>query len=57
LAWIAGAAVFVVWNGSAWEPAGVQLDVSDAIFSLMNAVDPTKRAIGLLCACCRNGRL
>lgn len=44
LAWIADDAVFVVWNGSAWEPVGEPQDVSDAIFSLVNAVDPTKRA-------------
>ena len=45
LAWIADEAAFVVWNGSAWDPVGVPQDVSDAIFSLVNAVDPTKRAV------------
>ena len=45
LAWIADEAAFVVWNGSAWDPVGVPQDVSDAIFSLVNAVDPTKRAL------------
>lgn len=45
LAWIADEAAFVVWNGSAWDPVGVPQDVSDAIFSLVNAADPTKRAL------------
>ncbi|MDP2739262.1 MAG: DUF2793 domain-containing protein [Pseudorhodobacter sp.] len=45
LAWIVDEAAFVVWNGSAWDPVGVPQDVSDAIFSLVNAVDPTKRAL------------
>jgi hypothetical protein len=45
LAWIAAEQAFVVWDGSAWEPVGVPQDVSDAIFSLVNAVDPTKRAL------------
>jgi hypothetical protein len=45
LAWIADEAVFVVWSGSAWDPVGLPQDVSDAIFSLVNAVDPTKRAL------------
>jgi hypothetical protein len=45
LAWIADEAAFAVWDGSAWEPVGVPQDVSDAIFSLVNAVDPTKRAL------------
>jgi hypothetical protein len=45
LAWIADEAAFVVWDGSAWDPVGVPQDVSDAIFSLVNAVDPTKRAV------------
>lgn len=45
LARIADEATFVVWNGSDWEPVGVPQDISDAIFSLVNAVDPTKRAL------------
>jgi hypothetical protein len=45
LAWIADEAAFVVWDGSAWDPVGVPQDVSDAIFSLVNAIDPTKRAV------------
>ena len=45
LAWIADEATFFVWNGSAWQSVGVPQDVSDAIFSLVNDVDPTKRAL------------
>ncbi len=45
LAWIADEATFAVWNGSVWDPVGVPQDVSDAIFSLVNDVDPTKRAL------------
>tara|TARA_R110002110_G_scaffold296500_1_gene510747 strand:+ start:3844 stop:5766 length:1923 start_codon:yes stop_codon:yes gene_type:complete len=45
LAWIADEAAFVVWNGSAWDPVGVPQNVSDAIFSLVNDADPTKKAL------------
>ena len=45
LAWIADEATFFVWNGSAWQSVGVPQDVSDAVFSLVNDVDPTKRAL------------
>ena len=45
LAWIAAEQVFVVWNGSVWDPVGVPQDVSDAIFSLVNDADPTKKAL------------
>ncbi len=45
LAWIAAEATFFVWNGSAWQSVGVPQDVSDAIFGLVNDVDPTKRAL------------
>jgi len=45
LAWIADESVFVVWNGSSWDPVGEPVDVSDAIFSLVNDADPTKRAL------------
>jgi len=45
LAWIADEAAFVVWNGSAWDPVGEPVDVSDAIFSLVNDADPTKKAL------------
>ncbi|MDZ4120219.1 DUF2793 domain-containing protein [Phaeovulum sp.] len=45
LAWIADEAVFVVWNGSAWDSVGVPQDVPDAVFSLVNNADPTRRAM------------
>ncbi len=45
LAWIADEAVFVVWNGSTWDPVGEPVDVSDVVFSLVNDADPTKRAL------------
>jgi hypothetical protein len=45
LVWIAAEQVFVVWNGSAWDPVGVPQDVSDAIFSLVNDADPTKKGL------------
>jgi hypothetical protein len=44
LAWIAAEATLVVWNGSAWDAVGEPVDVSDAIFSLVNDADPTKKA-------------
>ena len=45
LIWIAAEQMFLVWNGSAWDPVGVPQDVSDAIFSLVNDTDPTKKAL------------
>lgn len=45
LVWVAAEQVFVVWNGSAWDPVGLPQDVSDAIFSLVNDADPTKKAL------------
>jgi hypothetical protein len=45
LVWIAAEQVFVVWNGSAWDPVGLPQDVSDAVFSLVNDADPTKKAL------------
>jgi hypothetical protein len=45
LVWIASEQAFVVWNGSAWDPVGVPQDVSDAIFSLVNDADPTKKVL------------
>ena len=50
LAWIADEATCAVWTGSAWKSVGVPQDVSDAIFSLVNDVDPTKRALFSLSA-------
>ncbi len=45
LAWIAAEQTFVVWNGSSWELVGEPVDVSDAVFSLVNDADPTKKAL------------
>jgi hypothetical protein len=45
LAWIADEASSTVWTGAVWELTGVPQDVSDAIFSLVNDVDPTKKAL------------
>jgi hypothetical protein len=45
LAWIAAEQMFLVWNGSSWDPVGEPVDVSDAVFSLVNNADPTKRAL------------
>ena len=45
LAWIADEATFAAWIGTIWKLVGVPQDVSDAIFSLVNDADPTKRAL------------
>ena len=45
LAWVADEATLFVWGGSTWNTVGVPQDVSDAIFSLVNSADPTKRAL------------
>ncbi len=45
LAWIADEASFAGWTGTIWKLVGVPQDVSDAIFSLVNDVDPTKKAL------------
>ena len=45
LAWVADEAAFVVWSGSTWDLVGEPVDVSDAVFSLVNDTDPTKKAL------------
>jgi hypothetical protein len=45
LAWISAEQAFVVWNGTAWDLVGEQVDVSDAIFSLVKDADPTTKAL------------
>ena len=45
LVWIAAEQVFVVWNGSRLGSGRRTADVSDAIFSLVNDADPTKKAL------------
>jgi hypothetical protein len=44
LVWVAAEGLFLVWTGSAWEVVGEPRDVSDAVFSLANDADPTKKA-------------
>ena len=45
LAWIADETVAAVWTGTIWKLIGVPQDISDAIFSLVNDADPSKRAL------------
>ncbi len=45
LAFIAAEGIFVSWTGSAWQALGAPENVSDAVFSLVNDADPTKRAL------------
>ncbi|WP_423207697.1 DUF2793 domain-containing protein [Paracoccus yeei] len=44
LVWVAAEGLFLVWSGSVWEVVGEPRDVSDAVFSLVNDADPTKKA-------------
>ncbi len=44
LAWVADEELFLVWSGTGWLPVGGVQEVSDAVFSLVNEADPTKRA-------------
>ena len=44
LVWVAAEGLFLVWTGSAWEVVGEPREVSDAVFSLVNDTDPTKKA-------------
>jgi hypothetical protein len=44
LTWVAAEGMFLVWTGAAWEVVGEPRDVSDAVFSLVNDADPTKKA-------------
>jgi hypothetical protein len=43
VAWVASEGLFRVWSGTAW--VGLASDLSDAIFSLVNDADPTKKAM------------
>ena len=45
MVWVAAEGLFLVWTGAAWEVVGEPRDVSDAVFSLVNDADPTKKAI------------
>ena len=44
-AWVEDEAILLVWNGAAWEVVGEPSDISDAVFSLVNDADPTKKAV------------
>ena len=44
LVWVAAEGLFLVWSGSVWDVVGEPRDVSDAVFSLVNDADPTKKA-------------
>jgi hypothetical protein len=44
-AWVEDEALLLVWTGAAWEVVGEPSDISDAVFSLINDADPTKKAI------------
>ena len=44
MVWVAAESLFLVWTGSAWDVVGEPRDVSDAVFSLVNDADPTKKA-------------
>jgi hypothetical protein len=43
--WVEDEAVLLVWTGAAWEVVGEPSDISDAVFSLINDADPTKKAV------------
>ncbi|WP_417767414.1 DUF2793 domain-containing protein [Stappia sp.] len=43
--WVEDEAVLLVWTGAAWEVVGEPSDISDAVFSLVNDADPTKKAV------------
>jgi len=45
LVWVADEGAFLVWSGSSWVSVGEPRDVSDAVFSLVNNADPTKKAV------------
>ncbi len=44
LTWVAAEGLILVWTGSAWTVPGEPREVSDAVFSLINDADPTKKA-------------
>ena len=43
--WVEDEALLLVWTGAAWEVVGEPSDISDAVFSLVNDTDPTKKAV------------
>ncbi|SNR73319.1 DUF2793 domain-containing protein [Paracoccus sediminis] len=44
MVWVAAEGMFLVWTSAAWEVVGEPRDVSDAVFSLVNDADTTKKA-------------
>ncbi|MTH64885.1 DUF2793 domain-containing protein [Paracoccus shanxieyensis] len=44
-AWVEDEGLLLVWTGAAWEVVGEPSDISDAVFSLINDSDPTKKAV------------
>ena len=44
LVWVAGEGALLAWTGFAWEKVNEPRDVSDAVFSLVNDADTTKKA-------------
>jgi hypothetical protein len=45
LVWVADEGAFLVWSGSSWASVGEPREVSDAVFSLVNDADPTRKAV------------
>ncbi|RWR26288.1 DUF2793 domain-containing protein [Sinirhodobacter populi] len=43
--WVEDEALLLVWTGAAWDVVGEPSDISDAVFSLINDADPTKKAV------------
>ena len=43
--WVEDESLLLVWTGAAWEVVGEPSDISDAVFSLVNDADPTKKAV------------
>ncbi|WP_414633804.1 DUF2793 domain-containing protein [Paracoccus marcusii] len=43
--WVEDEALLLVWTGAAWEVVGEPSDISEAVFSLVNDADPTKKAV------------
>lgn len=44
-AWVEDEGLLLVWTGAAWEVVGEPSDISDAVFSLINDADPTKKVV------------
>ena len=44
-AWVEDESMLLVWTGATWQTVGAPSDVSDAVFSLVNDADPTRKAV------------